>query len=896
MSMKKILKNLRDKNERIAMQHLVEKYNLQDFNFEMENGYIIGLFMKFKDLTSIPKEIRELQHLEHLDLSRNKISKIENLRPLVKLKKLNFCENSIKQIEKIDTLVELRELDLSDNQISIIQALYDLRRLEVLNLNNNQISKIEGIDRLKDLVILKLNGNPIEKIENLSELRQLETLMLAKTKIRKIEGLNRLKNLRELNLALNQITVIENLDENKLLKTINLNDNKIVELENLQNLIVLEKISLARNCLNPESITYTLKPASRIVRYCQEKHKKKIELEKQKKISADRKEIEKELEFNTEVLSKNDVKKARKKITHEQQLKFAQKNLPKLKDIKNFEYNFESKHDIKPILPALKPVTKPTPKPDSEKKKIEVKTNSSKAVPIPNPNIQTVLNKNFTNEEEWLNFANELLKKEDYNNALLAYRNVIQLNTHNLSAWISSGVAFNNKGDYRRSIRAFKQSLAMSPKNSQLWMYLGIGFFNTGDYQQAVNALNECIDLDPNNLLAKQYLDKIPKKELDLMKKQSEQQQQLAHHAQVVEDRLFEQLMQYSKAYSEITYSELLPLVYNEPYITDLPSLQHKIRDLAIQKRINVKMFLDHLEFGIQEEKTKQEEEPVVVSIEERFEVKKLLAFTNFSQLWLAEENNTKKLYVLKHIIFKGDLTNRKLIEHMALREITLLSKIKSYNIIRLIDSFLGKYQGNFGYILQEPFYQHGTLERRIKSYQEKNVSMDQFAVLTIFDGLLRAVISVHESGIVHRDIKPSNIIVDTDDPIPQPEDIILIDFGIATAPKEITGTDFTIVGGCGTNGFSAPEQLTSPHVGYNADIFAIGATVFYILTLTKYDSEDGLDVLMNIREHYSKIDFIFPLLKRMLNLNPEKRCDNLDELKQIEKIIFNRINNFRNN
>ncbi len=883
--MKKILKYLSSKSEKTAAQKLIKKHNLQDFNFEIENGYIIGLFMKFKDLTTIPKEISEFQYLEHLDLSRNKITKIDHIRPLVKLKKLNFRENTIKQIQNLDTLVDLRELDLSDNEISIIQALYDLRRLEILNLNNNQINKIEGLDRLKGLVILKLNKNPIEKIENLAELRQLETLMLAKTKIKRIEGINRLKNLREFNVALNQIKVIENLNENKLLKNLNLDDNKIEELENLEDLIVLEKISLARNSLNAESKSIILKPASRIVRYCQEKRKKKLELEKQRRLSKDRKEIDKELEFNTQVMSKKEVKKVRKKVIQEKQLKFVQKDPPKLPQDRKFEYKLRSDLNITPV-----------PSPPTTNQKIEKKKIPLKAVPIPNPKIQSVLNKNFEKEEEWLNFANELLKQEDYKNSLLAYRNVIQLNTHNVSAWISCGVAFNNKGDYRRSIRAFKQALAISAKNPQIWMYLGIGFFNTGDYQQSVSALNECIDLEPKNSLALQYLSKIPKKELDLMKKQSEQREQLAHHAQLVEDQLYDQLLKYSKAYSEIAYSELLPLVYNEPYITDLPSLQHKIRDLAIQNRINIKMFLDHLKFGSQEEKSKSEKKPTVVNIEERFEVKKLLAFTNYSQLWLAEERGTKKLYVLKHIIYKGDITNRKLIEHMALREITLLSKIDSDNIIKLIDSFLGEYQGNFGYILQEPFYQHGTLERRIKSLQENKKLLNPLAILTIFVGLLQATISVHEAGIVHRDIKPSNIIINTSQLIPQPEDIILIDFGIATAPKEITGTDFTIVGGCGTNGFSAPEQLTSPHVGYNADIYAIGATIFFMLTFSKYDVEKGLKIPDKIKQHFSKVDFIFTLLKRMLDENPSKRCDNIEELYQITKILVNRINSFNIN
>ncbi|MBA7583820.1 hypothetical protein ES708_25770 [subsurface metagenome] len=65
------------------------------------------------------------------------------------------------------------------------------------------------------------------------------------------------------------------------------------------------------------------------------------------------------------------------------------------------------------------------------------------------------------------------------------------------------------------------------------------------------------------------------------------------------------------------------------------------------------------------------------------------------------------------------------------------------------------------------------------------------------------------------------------------------------------------------------------------------------MLTFTKYDVAKGLQILDNQRQYFSKIDFIFPLLKRMLNENPDKRCDNIQELYQITKILVNRINSF---
>lgn len=86
------------------------------------------------------------------------------------------------------------------------------------------------------------------------------------------------------------------------------------------------------------------------------------------------------------------------------------------------------------------------------------------------------------------------------------------------------------------------------------------------------------------------------------------------------------------------------------------------------------------------------------------------------------------------------------------------------------------------------------------------------------------ALIEAHRLGLIHRDIKPSNVLV-------TPEgQAKLLDFGLARLPGEVrltrTGAQL------GTIGYMAPEQSRNAHtVDCRADIFGLGATLFYALT-----------------------------------------------------------------
>ncbi len=86
---------------------------------------------------------------------------------------------------------------------------------------------------------------------------------------------------------------------------------------------------------------------------------------------------------------------------------------------------------------------------------------------------------------------------------------------------------------------------------------------------------------------------------------------------------------------------------------------------------------------------------------------------------------------------------------------------------------------------------------------------------------ILAALEAAHGEGILHRDVKPQNVLLDAEGRA------VLTDFGIASvmgATQPLTATGMVV----GTVGYMAPERLSGSGAGPKADLWSLGATLYF--------------------------------------------------------------------
>ena len=99
--------------------------------------------------------------------------------------------------------------------------------------------------------------------------------------------------------------------------------------------------------------------------------------------------------------------------------------------------------------------------------------------------------------------------------------------------------------------------------------------------------------------------------------------------------------------------------------------------------------------------------------------------------------------------------------------------------------------------------------------------------VVRLLRDVADALAYAHQHGVVHRDIKPDNVLITG-------HHAVVTDFGVSKAIAAATGeAGLTSVGvALGTPAYMAPEQAAAqPHVDHRADVYALGAMAYEMLT-----------------------------------------------------------------
>jgi eukaryotic-like serine/threonine-protein kinase len=168
------------------------------------------------------------------------------------------------------------------------------------------------------------------------------------------------------------------------------------------------------------------------------------------------------------------------------------------------------------------------------------------------------------------------------------------------------------------------------------------------------------------------------------------------------------------------------------------------------------------------------------------------------------------------------------------LREARLAARLSHPNVVQIYD--VGEDKGR-------PFI--------VMEYVEGETLADELAragPLAPADAVARAVDCcaglehAHAAGLVHRDIKPRNLLRRHDGVVK------IADFGIARAQD---GTRLTEVGSVmGTAAYIAPEQAAGEEVTAAADLYALGAILYELLTGTPpHGTGTASEILLRHRE-----------------------------------------------
>lgn len=221
---------------------------------------VIYLDLQNQNLTNIPNQITEFKNLKTLDLSFNKISKIDvNTKFPNSLEILLLSNNLLTEFNLI-YLENLMSLSLSNNNLkSINENIGKFSKLFQLRLDGNKLEEIpNSICNLKNLYWLHIDYNQLKTLpKNIGKLKTLQALIASNNNLTFIPiSILKLKNLTALELASNKITKVPDKLLYTNLENINLSSNKIENLENLiPNLNSKVVINLMYNPLNIESET-----------------------------------------------------------------------------------------------------------------------------------------------------------------------------------------------------------------------------------------------------------------------------------------------------------------------------------------------------------------------------------------------------------------------------------------------------------------------------------------------------------------------------------------------------------------------------------------------------------------------------------------------------------------
>lgn len=200
-----------------------------------------------------------------------------------------------------------------------------------------------------------------------------------------------------------------------------------------------------------------------------------------------------------------------------------------------------------------------------------------------------------------------------------------------------------------------------------------------------------------------------------------------------------------------------------------------------------------------------------MTTFNDTYEIQSLIGKGGMSAVYLAEHKRLHTRWAVKEVYKQQSA------RFDFLAESNILKRLQHPMLPRIVDIFEDP---NCIYIVED-FVEGITLEQLL----QKQRRVDEAQGLQWFRDLCGVLGYLHTqkpNPIIYRDMKPSNVMLQPDGSLK------LIDFGIAREYKQDSNADTTYIG---TKGYAAPEQFGKAQTDARTDIYALGVTMYHLLT-----------------------------------------------------------------
>jgi len=190
------------------------------------------------------------------------------------------------------------------------------------------------------------------------------------------------------------------------------------------------------------------------------------------------------------------------------------------------------------------------------------------------------------------------------------------------------------------------------------------------------------------------------------------------------------------------------------------------------------------------------------------------LGVGGFASVWLYHDDELQSDVAVKALA--DNWAQRLDIRERFLEEARILRRADSDYVVRVYD--LGEADGTPYFVMS--YADQGTVANLIE--RKGRIPLDRTLSVVTQAGAGLSVL--HAQGTIHRDVKPANLLLRTDGPGTR---VMVADLGVAKAMLHASGLTHVV----GTPAYMAPEQATGGGVDARADVYALAAVTYHLLT-----------------------------------------------------------------